>query len=367
MGKVRVAQLLARAGLHLSASTVKRMGSCRLCPQPPSAEDCADGDAARPQGRLRSPDPPAASVRDGAASATADRAGSDDANTSTSAGAPDGANGPGATNVALASANASQAEPRRAKRRVRADYSDHVWNTDLSVVPTCGGFWTTWLPFSLAQCWPFAWWVVAVVDHYSRQIMALEAYFSQPSEAEVCALLDWAVASAGRAPRYTVTDQGGQFGDGYRAWCRSHDVRPRFGAIGESGSIALIERFMRALKDECTRRLLVPLRLADFRTELSLFATWYGSHRPHQSLGGRTPSEVYEAGRVVPFFATGAQHATAANDSTPGAWDVEVLPANDAASPAGRASPAGLPKLALEVTFLEGRRHLPIVKLRRAA
>jgi len=368
MGKVRVVQLLARAGLHLSASTVKRMSSRRLRPRPPSAEDCADGDAACPQGRLRRPDPPAASVRDGAASATANRAGADDTNNPPSAGAPYGANGPDATtDEGVTPASVTQAEPGTAKRRVRADYSDHVWNVDLTVVPTCGGFWTSWLAFSLPQCWPFAWWIVAVVDHYSRQIMALDAYFSQPSESEVRALLDRAVASAGRAPRYTVTDQGGQFGDGYRQWCRSHDVRPRFVAIGQSGSIALIERFMLTLKEECTRRLLVPLRLADLRAELSLFATWYGSHRPHQSLGGRTPSEVYEAGRVVPFFAAGAQHATAANDSTPDALDVQVVPARGATSPAARASPADLPKLELEVTFLEGRRHLPIVKLRRAA
>ena len=197
--------------------------------------------------------------------------------------------------------------------------------------------------------------------------MALDAYFSQPSESEVCALLGRAVASAGRAPRYTVTDQGGQFGDGYRAWCKAYGVRPRFGAIGQSGSIALVERFMRTLKDECTRRLLVPLRLDDLRPELSLFADWYGSHRPHQSLGGRTPSEVYEAGRVVPFFAGAEKHVAAANDSTPGSVGADELPSTDCASAGARASPADLPKLELEVTFLEGRRHLPIVKLRRAA
>jgi hypothetical protein len=40
-------------------------------------------------------------------------------------------------------------------RVITAKYSNHVWHTDLTVVPT-GHFWTPWLPFSLPQQWPFA-------------------------------------------------------------------------------------------------------------------------------------------------------------------------------------------------------------------
>jgi len=104
-----------------------------------------------------------------------------------------------------------------------------------------------------------------------------------------------------------------------------------------------------------------------FRTELSLFASWYGNHRPHTSLGGRTPSEVCEAGRVVPFFSATEKHAAAANDASPGAVTVEMAVASERVTTAAGASPADLPKLELEVTFLEARRHLPVVKLRRAA
>jgi hypothetical protein len=183
-------------------------------------------------------------------------------------------------------------------------------------------------------------------------VIEIDAYHSHPSEAEVCALLDQAVATARRPPKYTVTDQGGQFGDGYRAWCRRHGIRPRFGAVGKSGSIALIERFMLTLKNECTRRILVPLRLADLRSELGLFVRWYGELRPHQALGGRTPREVYEAGKVEPFAASAANDTAASTDGAP---------------PAARGSPVDLPRLKLRVSHLEGRRHLPIVELERAA
>ena len=179
--------------------------------------------------------------------------------------------------------------------------------------------------------------------------MDIDAFFTQPTGAHVCALLDRAVASAGRPPRYTVTDRGGQFRDEYRDWCDRHDVKPRFGAVAKFGSIALVERFWRTLKTECTRVILVPLRLADMRQELSLFAQWHAQHRPHQGLHGRTPREVYEAGKVEPF------RLRAANDSA----------TRDPPNPPP--AHADLPRLELRVSYLEGRRHLPIVDLDRAA
>ena len=57
----------------------------------------------------------------------------------------------------------------------------------------------------------------------------------------------------------------------------------------------MIERFFLSLKNECTRRLWVPLRHASFRRELSFYVEWFNEHRPHSSLEGRTPNEVYFA------------------------------------------------------------------------
>jgi hypothetical protein len=119
--------------------------------------------------------------------------------------------------------------------------------------------------------------------------------------------------------------------------------------VGKSGSIALIERFLLSLKNECTRRILVPLHLGDLRAELSLYGQWYGAYRPHQGLDGRTPNEVYEAGKVEPF------RLRAANDC------------NERDPPKADLARAELPRLELRVCYLEGRRHLPIVELGRAA
>jgi len=55
----------------------------------------------------------------------------------------------------------------------------------------------------------------------------------------------------------------------------------------------VIERFLRTLKEECTRRTGVPLRRDDMRRELICHLGWYNEHRPHEYLDGRTPNEAY--------------------------------------------------------------------------
>jgi hypothetical protein len=153
----------------------------------------------------------------------------------------------------------------------------------------------------------------------------------------------------------THTDQGPQFGDQYFAWCSRHGTRPRFGKIGDHGSIAIIERFWGSLKDECFRRLMVPLGAEAFERELAAYTRWYNEHRVHQALGGRTPAKVRDGIvtlRERPVLETRARY------------------------PLARAGP-GRPKrrrlrgrLELSVTHFEGRAHLPIVEIiehRRAA
>jgi putative transposase len=98
-----------------------------------------------------------------------------------------------------------------------------------------------------------------------------------------------------RAPKYLITDQGVQFScAAFREWCRRRGIDLRFGAVGSYGSLAVIERFIRSMKDECTRGILVPLRLGAVRRQIDWYVGWHNHHRPSQALGGRTPAEVYE-------------------------------------------------------------------------
>ena len=124
MGKVRMAQMPARAGLHLSPSTVRRI---------------LNKPVGSPTGR------PPRKVAE----------------------AP-----PSIASSALSPSPARHVGPRV----VTAKYSHHVWHVDLTVVPTSLGFWIPWVPFALAQCWPFCFWVAAVLDHFSRRALIHGVY-----------------------------------------------------------------------------------------------------------------------------------------------------------------------------------------------
>jgi transposase InsO family protein len=284
MGKVRIAQVLARAGLHLGATTVGRI----LKETEPIPEDVA-------------------------------------------------------CTITIGT------------RSVKASYPGELWHVDLTAVPTGAGFWVPWLPYSLPQSWPFCWWVAVVVDHVSRAVVGFAVFRSPPTAVEMQASISQTIRRVGRPPKYIITDQGTQFrGGSWRRYCRDRAIRPRFGAVGKHGSIAIVERLIRAMKGECTTRMLVPLNLATMRHELGLYAVWYNEHRPSQALAGRTPREVYDGLR-------------------PANTKPRIEPRADWPDNASCASPQTMIRcecgatVTVIISYLEGRRHLPVVELREAA
>ncbi len=164
------------------------------------------------------------------------------------------------------------------------------------------------------------------------------------------------VHDAETAPKYLISDKGSQFWlcEGYREWCERHGTTPRLDASGKHGSIAVIDRFIKTLKDEATRRILVPFRRETFRRELILFRDWYNEHRPHMTLEHKTPNEVY--------FKRRAAHQQPRLEPRQ-AWPRGSPCAKPQTLVAGKPGDTST----LQVDFHEGRRHLPIVALKRAA
>ena len=178
--------------------------------------------------------------------------------------------------------------------------------------------------------------------------MGFEIFRQEPSAQQTTRMLDAAVATVGKAPKYIITDKGTQFRTDYVDWCRAQRIQPRFGALGKKGAIAVIERFMLSLKNEALRRILVPMDLRAMRSEITAYANWYNSCRPHTALRGRTPVEVADAlapARDGPRF--------------------EPLPAVKIEAHDLRAEQGTV--LECVVDFQQGRRHLPVVTLREAA
>ncbi len=115
-------------------------------------------------------------------------------------------------------------------------------------------FWTSWLPFALPQSWPFCWWVAVAVDHFSRRVMGITVFRQQPTSEAVRAFLGRAIHEARAGPKYIVSDKGVQFwSEGFKRWCRRKGIRPRFGAVGRRGSIAVVERLILTLKIKLKR------------------------------------------------------------------------------------------------------------------
>ena len=177
---------------------------------------------------------------------------------------------------------------------VQAWYSDHVWSIDLTVVPSCDGLWTPWSPNALTQVHPYSWYVMVVIDHFSRRVRGFEVFEQQPTSSQVASAMERICTENGVKSKYLISDQGVQFiSNEFKAWCKKNDIKQRFGAIGRHGSIAVTERLHLSMKNECTRRIIAPIYQADFSKEITYWREWYNSYRPHQTLEGKTPDEVY--------------------------------------------------------------------------
>ena len=150
--------------------------------------------------------------------------------------------------------------------------------------------------------------VGAVVDACSRKVLAIGVAPHEPSARFAVSLLREAIRRYG-PPTWVVTDHGKQLtAHVFVRFLGARAIRRRYGAIGKSGSIALIERFWRSMKREHAHGLNLFRPLASIRARLRAYATWFNGHRPHQGLHGRTPDEVFtgrlSTPRFVPLAAT---------------------------------------------------------------
>jgi transposase InsO family protein len=159
----------------------------------------------------------------------------------------------------------------------------------------------------------------------------------KPSSKEMQRMIEKAIINIRGKPKHIITDQGREFYcKSFRKFCRQkHKIGLRFGAVQKYGSISVVERFMRTLKSECTRKILVPLDIESMRDEVSSFVNWYNCFRPHQGLKGTFPIERYfgKPKRKRPYNVKGP--------------DPEIVK--------------------MFISYLDDKEHLPVVKLRKVS
>jgi transposase InsO family protein len=163
------------------------------------------------------------------------------------------------------------------ERSIPAWYPNHVWSIDTTMV-YCWGFW----PIHIC----------VVIDHFSRKVMAVVP-LEGPNAGWINNVLESVVEKYG-PPKHIISDQGGVFiGDVFAELMGTYEILHRFGAIGRHGSIAVTERVNKTLKYEWLKRVTL-IKDIDHLTELcSEFETWYNSWRPHMTLEGLRPDDVY--------------------------------------------------------------------------
>jgi transposase InsO family protein len=164
-------------------------------------------------------------------------------------------------------------------RAVRAKRPNHVWMVDLTDVKGLFGIVT----FKVA----------VVFDAFSRMPLSVRVFSKEASALEIARFVSRTAKRHGR-PGHFVSDKARCFTGGiFRRKLLRLGVKQRFGAVGKKGSIALIERLWRTLKDTLGLRLLRPLVAEDLAATVKRGLVHYAHFRPHQGLNGATPAEIY--------------------------------------------------------------------------
>lgn len=151
---------------------------------------------------------------------------------------------------------------------------NHVWGTDITYV-------------RLEEGWAY---LVAYLDWFSRYVIAWE--LSSSLETEFCiAALERALSFA--RPDIHNSDQGVQFTDkDYTARLEQSGTKISMDGRGRCMDNIFTERLWRTVKYE--NIFLKSYRnIAEAEKGLSEYFPFYNNDRPHQSLGYKTPAEVY--------------------------------------------------------------------------
>jgi transposase InsO family protein len=166
----------------------------------------------------------------------------------------------------------------RALRPVIARFVHHTWMMDVSQVKQ-------FLGPDLHMA--------AVYDAFSRAPLALRVFQAKPS-AKAMAILFRTAASTFGAPKYVITDQGGEFAAlAFRKAVTRLGALQRFASKNNLFATARLERFWRTLKESAgLYRLGLPLTADDLEQRLALALLHYVCFRPHEGLRGATPAET---------------------------------------------------------------------------
>ncbi len=163
--------------------------------------------------------------------------------------------------------------------------SNQVWCSDITYIRLDHGFV----------------FLTVVMDWHSRYVLSWEV--SVTMEEHFCvSALESALRRHGQ-PEIFNTDQGSQYtGKSFTGVLKKHDVRISMDGKGRAMDNIMVERLWRSVKYE-------DIYVKDYGgvqeliSGLRTYFVFYNHERPHQSLGSKTPAEVYYGAQEMPLAA----------------------------------------------------------------
>jgi putative transposase len=154
--------------------------------------------------------------------------------------------------------------------------ANQVWCSDVTYIPMAKGFL----------------YLVVIMDWASRAVLAWR--LSNTLGADFCVeALEEALVRYGR-PEIFNTDQGSQFtSDNFTGTLKRHEVTISMDGKGRCMDNIFVERLWRSLKYEEVY-LNAYATVAEAKSGIGAWLDFYNKERPHQSLGYRTPRQLYE-------------------------------------------------------------------------
>jgi putative transposase len=151
---------------------------------------------------------------------------------------------------------------------------NHVWAADITYIPMAKGFL----------------YLVAIIDWYSRYVLSWR--LSNTLDTNFCIEVLEEALRKGK-PEIFNTDQGSQFtGEWFIGILKKHNIRISMDGKGSYNDNLFIERLWRTVKyEEVYLKAYQDGREAG--KSLANYFRFYNTQRSHQSLGYKTPAEVY--------------------------------------------------------------------------
>jgi len=160
-------------------------------------------------------------------------------------------------------------------RNLVIDRPNQVWAMDITYIPMARGFV----------------YLAAVVDWYTRRVLSWR--ISITMDVHFCLEAVEEAMQRHGAPEIMNTDQGSQFtSQTFIGLMKGHDIQISMDGKNSWRDNVFVERLWRSVKYED-----VYLRayetVSAVRTGLNRYFNFYNGRRPHSSLDGRTPDQVY--------------------------------------------------------------------------